>query len=257
MNNRFDTVRLAAALAVFAAHGVVLYQLTVLEPFRGHGLGALAVGVFFFVSGYLVCQSWLRAPSWPVFWRKRMLRIFPRAAGRRHADRLSAPGGQPGRCTTGAPQRPGGIGQTTPSPWPRCKLCRGCSRTTLCAGRKWFTVDHPLRIGDVPATGLRSLAGPWGYVGFSGPGGSHGAAVARHHHLALGCSFPVATQDSPWDVLRLRDAGAFGVPFFIGSSFAAYRVHPGHWMGAVAVLRDDPHLAAKRLFCAKQGCGPC
>ena len=77
MLNRFDAVRLAAALAVMVAHGDFLYRLHLPVPFQGHSLGSLAVYVFFFVSGYLVTQSWERAPAWRVFWIKRIARIFP------------------------------------------------------------------------------------------------------------------------------------------------------------------------------------
>ena len=239
MNNRFDTVRLAAALAVFGAHGVVLYQLTVLEPFRGHSLGALAVGVFFFVSGYLVCQSWMRSPSWQVFWRKRMLRIFP---GLLVAVTLTV-------CLLGP-------WWTT---WPLHDYWRAPATW-------WHWVNNAFAMAT-----LQTLPGVFEHNPFARA--VNGSLWTIRYELAmymlLACAawlgrgvrwvFPalaaamallwlsaitwpwdaalqVQLQDSPWDVLRLRDAGAFGVPFFIGSSFAAYRVRPGHWMGAVAVL---------------------
>ena len=77
MANHFDLLRLAAALAVFAAHGDFLYRLHLPVPFPGHSLGSLAVYVFFFISGYLVCQSWRRQPMWGAFWLKRLVRVFP------------------------------------------------------------------------------------------------------------------------------------------------------------------------------------
>ena len=52
MPNRFDLLRLAAALAVLLAHGDFLYRLHLPVPFVGHSLGSLAVYVFFFISGY-------------------------------------------------------------------------------------------------------------------------------------------------------------------------------------------------------------
>ncbi len=58
--NRFDLLRLVAALAVFFAHGDFLYRLHLPVPFPGHSLGSLAVYVFFFVSGYLVTRGWVR-----------------------------------------------------------------------------------------------------------------------------------------------------------------------------------------------------
>ena len=77
MPNRFDILRLAAALAVFLAHGEYLYRLSLPVPFPGHSLGSLAVYVFFFISGYLVCLSWIRQPAWQAFWVKRLARVFP------------------------------------------------------------------------------------------------------------------------------------------------------------------------------------
>ena len=50
MGNRFDALRLAAALGVFASHGVFLYALRLPVPFAGHSLGSLSVYVFFFIN---------------------------------------------------------------------------------------------------------------------------------------------------------------------------------------------------------------
>lgn len=77
MPNRFDILRLAAALAVFLAHGEYLYRLSLPVPFPGHSLGSLAVYVFFFISGYLVCLSWIRQPAWQAFWVKRLPAFSP------------------------------------------------------------------------------------------------------------------------------------------------------------------------------------
>ncbi|WP_053844338.1 acyltransferase family protein [Paracidovorax avenae] len=76
-DNRFNLLRLAAAVAVLLSHGEFLYRLTLPVPFPGHTLGSLAVYCFFFVSGYLVFQSWEREPALGVFWVKRVARIFP------------------------------------------------------------------------------------------------------------------------------------------------------------------------------------
>lgn len=75
--NHFNLLRLAAAIAVLLSHGEFLYRLAMPVPFPGHTLGSLAVYCFFFVSGYLVCQSWQREPLWGAFWAKRIARIFP------------------------------------------------------------------------------------------------------------------------------------------------------------------------------------
>lgn len=75
--NNFNLLRLCAALAVFFSHSQFLYSLRMPVPFAGHSLGSLGVYVFFFVSGYLVHQSWQREPRWDAFWLKRVARIFP------------------------------------------------------------------------------------------------------------------------------------------------------------------------------------
>ncbi|GKT23824.1 acyltransferase [Acidovorax sp. SUPP3334] len=75
--NRFNLLRLAAAVAVLLSHGEFLYRLTMAVPFAGHSVGSLAVYCFFFISGYLVCQSWEREPHLGLFWAKRVARIFP------------------------------------------------------------------------------------------------------------------------------------------------------------------------------------
>ncbi|GKS92148.1 acyltransferase [Acidovorax sp. SUPP2539] len=75
--NHFNLLRLAAAIAVLLSHGEFLYRLSMPVPFAGHSLGSLAVYCFFFISGYLVCQSWEREPDIGVFWAKRVARIFP------------------------------------------------------------------------------------------------------------------------------------------------------------------------------------
>lgn len=47
-DNRFNLIRLAAAVAVLLSHGEFLYRLTLPVPFPGHTLGSLAVYCFFF-----------------------------------------------------------------------------------------------------------------------------------------------------------------------------------------------------------------
>ena len=75
--NRFHLLRLLAAVAVLLSHGEFLYHLSLTVPFTGHSIGSLAVYCFFFVSGYLVFQSWERQPEWGAFWIKRVARVFP------------------------------------------------------------------------------------------------------------------------------------------------------------------------------------
>jgi len=74
--NSFDLLRLLAAVAVIYDHGATL---------GGHAVKKLAwtspaelgVGAFFVISGYLVTQSWRRAPALKTFLAKRLLRIEP------------------------------------------------------------------------------------------------------------------------------------------------------------------------------------
>jgi peptidoglycan/LPS O-acetylase OafA/YrhL len=76
-HNNFNLLRLLAAVAVLFSHGEFLYRLHMPVPFPGHSLGAVAVYVFFFVSGYLIAQSWARSHGWRDFTAKRVGRIFP------------------------------------------------------------------------------------------------------------------------------------------------------------------------------------
>ena len=74
--NAFDFIRVVAALAVLYSHSFPLFGLP--EPSHaGQTLGSLAVAIFFAVSGFLVCQSWLRDPDVYRFTLRRALRIMP------------------------------------------------------------------------------------------------------------------------------------------------------------------------------------
>lgn len=83
-SNNFDLIRLVAACAVIVSHvfQVVGYGgIDPLTPYlRGLSLGAVAVIVFFAVSGFFVTQSFARHPSVLRFLAARMLRIFPALA---------------------------------------------------------------------------------------------------------------------------------------------------------------------------------
>ena len=82
-HNNFDALRLVAAISVIFSHafligegrqdGEPLMRLTGGQTI----LGVVGVFVFFTISGYLVTQSWERAPSLPRFALKRALRIYP------------------------------------------------------------------------------------------------------------------------------------------------------------------------------------
>ncbi len=76
--NSFDLIRLFAALCVLISHqlGMAGYPEPPLGPL-GIALASTGLYIFFALSGYLVCQSWLRAPSTTRFVRARILRIYP------------------------------------------------------------------------------------------------------------------------------------------------------------------------------------
>jgi len=82
-DNGFNLVRLVCALLVVVYHA---FQLNVVRPGSDPAsawlapvtdLGALAVGVFFFVSGIFITQSWMRDPQLARFALRRVGRIVP------------------------------------------------------------------------------------------------------------------------------------------------------------------------------------
>ncbi len=81
--NNFDTLRLLAATAVIFSHAFLLAtgrqdsEPLMIVTGGQTILGVVGVFVFFVISGYLVTQSWERAPSLPRFALKRALRIYP------------------------------------------------------------------------------------------------------------------------------------------------------------------------------------
>jgi peptidoglycan/LPS O-acetylase OafA/YrhL len=83
--NNFNLLRLIAALLVIFSHS---YSIALgngsSEPLRqllGVTFGSLAVDAFFFISGYLVLQSWQRQGDLTSFCRARLLRVLPALAG--------------------------------------------------------------------------------------------------------------------------------------------------------------------------------
>ncbi|MDR6627489.1 acyltransferase [Caulobacter segnis] len=73
----FDYLRLIAAILVIAHHARVLNGEPPIMIGTSLDLGALGVGVFFVISGYLVSGSLERTPRLWSFIAKRALRIFP------------------------------------------------------------------------------------------------------------------------------------------------------------------------------------
>lgn len=75
-DNNFDAVRLLAAATVIFGHAHPLTH-TPSPALLGNSVQALAVKIFFVISGYLICTSW-SLDSDPVrYLKKRALRIFP------------------------------------------------------------------------------------------------------------------------------------------------------------------------------------
>ena len=74
--NNFDALRLLAALMVILGHGQDMkgFIPTILWNFP---ISRIGLDIFFSISGYLVCDSWLRSPHLPTFLLKRALRIVP------------------------------------------------------------------------------------------------------------------------------------------------------------------------------------
>jgi peptidoglycan/LPS O-acetylase OafA/YrhL len=75
--NNFDAVRLVAAITVVVGHSWPLTGVEHPPTIAGIKVYALAVYVFFSVSGYLIAQSWSRGPAVISFLANRALRIFP------------------------------------------------------------------------------------------------------------------------------------------------------------------------------------
>ncbi|MFC0153574.1 acyltransferase family protein [Xanthomonas dyei] len=74
--NNFDAVRLLAAAAVIFGHAHPLTN-TPSPALFGNSVQAMAVKIFFVISGYLICKSWTLDPSPWRYLAKRAVRIFP------------------------------------------------------------------------------------------------------------------------------------------------------------------------------------
>ncbi|MEP6897522.1 MAG: acyltransferase [Rhodanobacter sp.] len=74
--NNFDGLRLIAASMVLFSHQFVILGAPEPAPF-GDSFGALAVMMFFVMSGYLVAESWYHDPHLMRFALRRLLRIWP------------------------------------------------------------------------------------------------------------------------------------------------------------------------------------
>ena len=84
-DNNFQLIRLLSATAVVLFHSYALTNHWEDEPLWQRipelNLGALGVGIFFVISGYLITQSWLVRGRILPFVAARMLRIYPALVG--------------------------------------------------------------------------------------------------------------------------------------------------------------------------------
>ena len=238
MANRFDLLRLCAALAVFAAHSDFLYRLHLPVPIPGHSLGSLAVYVFFFISGYLVCQSWMREPIWQFFWVKRLLRIFPGliaavvfsvvvigwtvttlSSAHYWSDRGTWANLANNALGLATVQTLPGVFEANPfaravngSLWTiRYELAMYSVLATLAWAARGRRHVFPVTVGVLAALWLVARVEGW-----------DGVLVANGGWIS--------------DVFRWQDFCGFGVLFFVGCTFAVYAVRPRGWMVALATL---------------------
>lgn len=236
--NHFDLLRLVAALGVFAAHGDFLYRLQLPVPFPGHSLGSLAVYVFFFISGYLVCLSWSREPEWAAFWIKRAMRIFPglvvavafsvfvlgwAVTTLPSADYWHAPG-------TWINFANNAVGLASVQTLPGVFESNPFARTVN--GSLW-TIRYEVAMYLLLAALAWTARGcRWVYP-LAALVFALLWALARLGHwdaAVEAAGGPVA------DLFRWSDWCSFGVVFFTGSTWAAYCVRPRLWMAVAALL---------------------
>jgi len=238
MDNRFDLLRLMAALAVFVAHGDFLYRLHLPVPFPGHSLGSLAVYVFFFISGYLVCQSWAREPVWRVFWVKRLARIFPGlvvavvfSVAVIGWSVTSLPSARYwGASGTWVNLINNAAGLATVQTLPGVFESNPFARTVN--GSLW-TIRYELAMyGVLAVLAWIGRGRRWAYPAAA-------AVLAALWGCArLGRWDAALEAGGGWwaELFRWQDFCGFGVSFFLGSTLAAYAVRARAWMAAVAVL---------------------
>ncbi len=76
--NNFDLIRLLAALQVIVIHSIDHLSLGNVGEQVNTAIGSFpGVPIFFFVSGFLISQSWLRTANWQSYLINRLLRIYP------------------------------------------------------------------------------------------------------------------------------------------------------------------------------------
>jgi len=81
-NNNFDFLRFLAAFFVIVSHSYTLSQgRNMRDPLVSYSglmsFGDLGIAIFFIISGYLILKSWDKKKNILVFFKNRVLRIFP------------------------------------------------------------------------------------------------------------------------------------------------------------------------------------
>lgn len=80
-NNNFDVLRLFAAILVIEGHAFALTKSNLLEPVsylvKSTYSGAIAVAIFFLISGYLITKSYLSSNNIIKYFLSRIFRIIP------------------------------------------------------------------------------------------------------------------------------------------------------------------------------------
>lgn len=78
--NNFDFMRFIAACLVIFSHSMVLSGIS-FDPYEVltgiEKSGALAVNIFFVISGFLITKSWVSKPEFTHYFKNRILRIIP------------------------------------------------------------------------------------------------------------------------------------------------------------------------------------
>ena len=233
--NNFNLLRLLAAVAVLFSHGGFLYRLQMPVPFVGHSLGAFAVCVFFFISGYLIAQSWERSSDGVDFAAKRLGRIYPGlvvatlfsivVVGAAMTTWSQADYWSSTVTWTNLLNNSAGLAtvQVLPGVFEHNPFARAVN------GSLWtirYELGMYLLLALVACLGARRLLGTYVLTAL---------ILAAIWGLGMSRQWPGAPESAPeWfkQLWSWKDMTSLGVYFFIGSAFAAARLK-SHWVLAV------------------------